>query len=56
MLDNAGPCMKHLDDVYSEQLRISFKSEITSIYKQQIEEIQRLKLTPRVCMCACVHM
>lgn len=45
-LDNAGPCMKHFVDVYSEQLRISLKSEITNIYKWQIEEIQRLKLTP----------
>lgn len=48
--------MKHLDDVYSEQLRISLKSEITSIYKRQIEEIQRLKLTPSVSLCACVRV
>lgn len=57
-LDNAGPCMKHLVDVYSEQLRISLKSEITDIYKRQIEEIQRLKLTPTiyVSVCLCVEL
>lgn len=50
--------MKHLVDVYSEQLRISLKSEITDIYKRQIEEIQRLKLTPTiyVCVCLCVEL
>lgn len=53
-LDNAGPCMKHLVDVYSEQLRISLKSEITDIYKRQIEEIQRLKLTPTIYVCVFV--
>lgn len=50
--------MKHLVDVYSEQLRISLKSEITDIYKRQIEEIQRLKLTPTiyVSVCLCVEL
>lgn len=48
--------MKHLVDVYSEQLRISLKSEITNIYKRQIEEIQRLKLTPKIRVCLCVEL
>lgn len=46
--------MKPLVDVYSEQLRISLKSEITNIYKRQIEEIQRLKLTRTIYVCVCV--
>lgn len=29
ILNNAAQCLKHLADVYSEQLRISLKSQIT---------------------------
>lgn len=48
--------MKHLVDVYSEQLRISLKSEITNIYERQIEGIKRLKLSPTIHVCLCVEL